>query len=310
MKINRRDFMRGTLASAGVFATPGAGSLLAQATNTPPAPHPAGMVALTDTNVHLFEWPFRRLKYDRTGALVEKLRHHGVRQAWAGSYEALLSKNLSGVNARLVEACAREGAGMLLPFGSVNPLWPDWEEELRRCHEVHRMRGIRLHPGYQNYALDHPEFDRLLQQVAERGMLVQIALEMEDPRMQHPLIKAPTLGAVPLVSLMKKYPRAKVQLLNSWQWTRVAAAAPLLMMANVLHDIAGLEGAGGVGRMLEGIAGNYAGRVPVERVLFGSHAPYFAVEAALLRMFESDLTRAQMLAIMAGNAGQVLGATG
>lgn len=275
-----------------------------------PGPAPSAKAALTDTNVHLFEWPFRRLKYDRVGALVEKLRHHGVQQAWAGSYEALLSKDPSGVNARLVEACAREGRGMLLPFGSVNPLWPDWEEELRRCHEVHHMRGIRLHPGYQNYTLDHPEFARLLQQAADRGMLVQIALEMEDPRVQHPMMKAPTLGAAPLVSLLQKNPQAKVQLLNSWQWTRVAAARTLLTMENVMHDIAGLEGAGGVGRMLDGTHGNYPGQVPVERLLFGSHAPYFAVEAALLRLFESDLTRPQLQAIMATNARRAVATNG
>ena len=114
------------------------------------------------------------------------------------------------------------------------------------------MPGIRLHPGYHGYALDAPEFATLLRRATERGLLVQIALEMEDPRVQHPLLKAPTISPAPLVSLLKGLPTARVQLLNSWQWTRQPAARALLAMDNVTHDIAGLEGVGALGRILAG----------------------------------------------------------
>ena len=71
---------------------------------------------------------------------------------------------------------------MLRPFGTVNPLAPDWEEDLRRCAEVHGMPGIRLFPGYHFYKLEDEIFARVLAAAARQGLLVQITLAIEDDR--------------------------------------------------------------------------------------------------------------------------------
>src|SRR5688572_2831623 len=138
--MDRRTFLKSSLATATAISLAGAAE-----TQVPDA---AGII---DTNVNLFEWPFRALKYRNTKALVAKLRKHRVIEAWAGSFEALFSKDMSGVNARLAAECQEHGAGFLIPFGSVNLAWPDWEEDVRRCHEVHKMPGLRIYPGYQPF---------------------------------------------------------------------------------------------------------------------------------------------------------------
>jgi hypothetical protein len=78
---------------------------------TPLAPEPASSAApgIIDTNVNLFDWPFRALKYRDTKGLVAKLKKHRIIEAWAGSFEALLSKDMNGVNTRLAAECREHG---------------------------------------------------------------------------------------------------------------------------------------------------------------------------------------------------------
>ena len=58
---------------------------------------------------------------------------------------------------------------------------------------------------------------------------------------------------------------------------------------------------------IDGTQPNYRGSVPVERLLFGTHAPFFPCESALLKLFESPLDRPQLDRIMHANARRLLG---
>lgn len=301
--IDRRDFLKGSLLPAA--ALPG---LLSRevtvaclgAGQTAPAAYPPGII---DTNVHLFDWPFRTLKYRYTTDLVAKLRKHRVAQAWAGTFEAVLHKNLDAANARLAEECRARGEGLLLPFGSANPTWPDWEEDLRRCHEVYRMPGVRLYPNYHGYRLDAPEVVQLLRRATERGLVVQIAIELEDERVHHPVTTVPPVNAAPLIDALKSVPDARVQLLNPLTAVR---NSNLIRETAVIFDIANLEGTGAIGRLMDGKHVSIRSTIPASRLVFGSHAPYAPCEAALLRLFESPLERDQLVAIMRENAGRLL----
>jgi predicted TIM-barrel fold metal-dependent hydrolase len=139
----------------------------------------------------------------------------------------------------------------------------------------------------------------------ERGLILQVVFGMEDPRVYHPIINVGSVSLAPLADVVKGVPKAKVQLLHFSGPGRSDDLSRLLAEPNTFLDISRLEGNGAVGRMLGTIAGLPSPRVPVERVVFGSHAPFFPVETALLKLMESPLDAAQLESIMSGNARRI-----
>lgn len=254
---------------------------------------------IVDTNVTLGHWPFRRVPDDEPAELVEKLKTNGVTQVWAGNFEGLFHRDLSSVNERLAETCRATAPNWLIPFGSINPTLPDWETDLKRCVEQFQMPGIRLHPNYHDYQLDHPEFARLLELAAERNLIVQLALLMEDKRTQPHLAHVPHVDVKPLPGLLKQHPPLRLELLNAFQALSIDQAAELLTARQVWVEIATLESVGGVEKLTE--------KVPAERILFGSHFPLFYFESALFKMRESELAQGQRDLIFRLNAQKLLG---
>ncbi len=304
--IDRRRFVQTLLLPAVLpVATALTGSTAA--TEQTAAAGVAAGPAIIDCNVHLFDWPFRKLKYARTEALAAKLRQHRITKAWAGNFEAVLHRQFDAANRRLAEECRSKGDGMFVPIGTVNPGGPDWEEDLRRCHEEHRMAGVRLYPAYHGYRLDHDDFAKLLAETAQRGLFVQIVLRMEDERCHHPALVVGAVDVGPLVEVLKKLPQARLQLLNSAGPLLGKNVTALIQETQVAFDIAAVEGNGGLGRLIEGQNRSYAGAIPVERLVFGSHAPFFPCESALLKLFESPLDLAQLEKVMHANARRLMG---
>jgi predicted TIM-barrel fold metal-dependent hydrolase len=253
---------------------------------------------ITDVNLFLSRWPFRRLHGDEPAVLVSMLRAKQVRQAWAGSYDALLHRDIADVNQRLAHECREHGGGLLLPFGSVNPAAGDWEEDLRRCHEEFGMRGIRVHPNYHGYKLDHPEFAKLMSAAAERRLIVQLAVIMEDERTQHPLLRVPPVDLGPLPRLIRTVPHCRLVLINCFRTLRLEQCKALAETGNVYFEISMLEGIRGIERLLES--------APLERVLFGSYAPFYYWDSAELKLRESDLSDEQRHRITQANAESLL----
>jgi len=253
---------------------------------------------IIDVNANLSRWPFRRTPCDELPRLIETFGKHGVRQAWVGSLDGLFHRDMAGVNLRLAEACRPQRGVQLVPFGSVNPMLPDWQEDLRRSAEDYHMPGIRLHPSYHGYKLDDPVFVQLLDLAAQRGLIVQLVVRMDDIRVQHPLMRIPDVDVKPLAELVKARPRLRLVLLNAFATVGGAALKQLAAVDRIWFEIAMKEGVGGVAGLLQ--------QVPPSRVLFGSHLPLYSLESAVLKMREAGLQDRQRRAIEYENSQELL----
>lgn len=257
------------------------------------------MPPIVDTNVWLSHWPFRRLPHDEPDALADMLRRHGVVEAWVGSFDGLLHRDIAAVNARLAVQCRETAAELLIPFGTVNPRLPDWQEDLRRCHEEHQMPGIRLAPGHHGYGLDEPAAAELLAEAGRRGLIVELLISLEDQRTQHPLHRVAAVDAAPLVELVQRMPDVRLVLLGATGVLKPDLIERLAAAGRVYFEIATLEGVGGVGKLIE--------RVTIDRVLFGSASPFYYFESARLKLQESELAGEQLTRIGAANARRLRG---
>jgi len=253
---------------------------------------------IVDTNIYLSRWPTRRLSCDETPRLVAKLKQHRVKSAWAGSLDGLLHNDISAVNARLVKECEEHGEGLLIPFGSINPTLPDWQEDLRRCAEELKIPGVRLHPNYHGYKLDDPVVEKLFALCEKHQLIVQLAVIMEDERTQHKLMRVEPVDTKPLVGLVKDHPKLQVVMLNALRTLRNDVLSKLAEAGQVSFEIAMLEGVGGIDRIVQDINPN--------RILFGSYFPVFYFDSAVLKFRESELGRVLRDTIQHENATKLL----
>lgn len=309
MRRNRRQWMHDTACtvtglSAAILGPPGAAQdrhESRQAEGDDAATESAADIpAAVDVNAHLGRWPFRRLPLQAPGRLVAKLRSLGFAGAWVASFEALLHRDLASVNARLAQTCRQVDDDFLRPVGAINPVLADWREDLRRCAEVHAMAALRVYPAYHGLTLTDRRFVSLVAAATEYRLPIQLVVALEDVRTQHPLVRVDDVDLAPLPDLLQQYPTARFMLLGARP--RGQSLERLADCPAIHFETSRLEATDGLAQLVQ--------RVTAERVSLGTHAPLLVPEANLIKLYESQLSVAELSRVMAGSAADWLARAG
>ena len=200
----------------------------------------------------------------------------------------------------------------LFSLGCIHPDYGDWQGELARVAGL-GLKGIKLHPQYQDTDFDDPRYLRILDRCGELGLVVltHAGLDIGMPGKDNcaPEMVARVLEQVGPVKLVLAH-------IGGWrQWDRVEALLPgtgvYLDTSFSLGEITPLDDGhyrpGDLPLLGREDFLRLVRRFGADRVLFGTDSPWDDQGAALARLQALPLEPAELEAILGGNAKRLLG---
>ena len=242
------------------------------------------MKKLFDVNLSTGRWPFRRLPLEKLSDLSVRLRAAGISGGLVRSLEAPFSMNVYEANDLLLESCRNHPE--LIPAPSVRPDFTLWREI--------DARAVALHPVCHQYSLEAPETLEMIEALLGKKILPVIVIREEDERGQHPLCRVAPVAVDEINSLARRFPEHPFLVLNAYAGEIGHLDAP-----NLYADIAFAETFPALSHAVE--------KFGTERLVFGSHAPFFCLESELSKLEYGKLTEEQRTSIAGENIGRIFG---
>jgi predicted TIM-barrel fold metal-dependent hydrolase len=243
-------------------------------------------------------WAFRRLPVTTLEGTRKALRREGIDRAVVSSLPAVLYKDPHPGNEQLAEELG-SGSGMFVPFAVLNPDWPGWREDLRRCADDLGFRGLRLYPNYQGFSLRSAETKALVRAAAALGWPVCVSVRLEDERSHHWRMKVKPTPVAAIVRLAPAVPEATLVLSGASHPEVSAFFAALGDRPNTYAEL------GWVKSPLEAVKACVA-EFGAERLLLGTNFPFIEPFCGTEKILRADIPEAAKAAVLGGNARRVL----
>ena len=206
---------------------------------------------------------------------------------------------------------AENGKNGLVYFGAMHPMAENWREELNRIANA-GIKGIKIHPHYQNTDIDDVRYLRILERAAELGLITVMHAGWDigfpgvlrcSPAMIRKALQQ--VGRVPVV----------LAHMGGWKnWDQVYGelgdTGCYIDTALSIGKIAPLEQGYYTEEarklLLPEDFCNLVNRFGAERVLFGTDSPWASQQEEIEKLMATALTREQKDRILYQNAKQLL----
>ena len=244
-------------------------------------------------------WAFRRLPTITADECRRELKREGIDMAVASSLPAVIYKNPYDGNFALIEEIGRQSE-FFIPFAVLNPMFPGWEEDFRRCAGNLGMKGLRLYPNYQGFDLESQASRRLVRMAADEGWVTQVSVRLEDERHHHWDWLVAATPVAPIAQLAIDMPDATVVLSGGSAADIKAFFEAVGDAPNAYAEIGYLKSP------IEAVKSAVAD-YGVERLLLGTNAPFIVPYCATEKVTRADISDDVKQAILGGNASRILG---
>lgn len=179
----------------------------------------------------------------------------------------------------------------------INPTLRNWEQSLKRSQKELEAVAIKLHPNYHTYHLTDSAARELLMACGEVGLPVIVQMRMQDTRSHHPLMQVPDVDINEVLEAAAATPQTQF-VLGGIKWGEASGKAnDINALPNVWLDISQCEVVDVLRRLIRLFG--------AKKLLFGTHAPFFYVKSALLKLEEAKLTEEERELITERNAREL-----
>jgi uncharacterized protein len=259
---------------------------------------------LIDINAHVGHWPFKQLKYNTCGALLDRMNKFGVDVSVVSNLNGVFYKNTQSANEELFGEIQsnKRFAGRFIPFAVINPIYAGWKDDLEICSEKMGMKGICLYPLYHDYEITDPACIDLVKMARDRGMIVTFTHRVVDSRQRSWMDINKEWSMKDIMPVIEEVNDAKYFIVNVANSMTVSdEERELLKKTDMLFDTSG-RSISNLGELIK-LYGK-------DKFAFGTHSPVLDYLAGLLRiesLRDSEADESAKELIRSGNAKRILG---
>jgi predicted TIM-barrel fold metal-dependent hydrolase len=254
-----------------------------------------------DMNTAIGHWPFRQIPHQTPETLRQQLESRGISAAAAANTHGVFYKNTHDANHELNAALASH-RDFFTGIATLNPLYPQWEKDLRQCVEEFKFKALRLLPLYHNYDLTGREASAIIRAAGNLRIPVIIPFWLVDNRQMHwmDISRPQDFEAVKIAAI--EHPQ------TDFIFAAGCIAAPRMLdksgnpLPNLYIESSRYRSArDGILTLAELVK-----TIGADHILFGSGAPFREVTPALIKLENAAITTAEKNLIAHGNFKRVL----
>lgn len=183
----------------------------------------------------------------------------------------------------------------VISFGGIHPGTSDYKAEMREIREL-GLKGVKLHPAYQEMYIDDPAYMRIIDYASELGLIVSVHAGI-DIGLPGPVYCAPGRAA----RVIREVKPQNLVLAHMGGWKCWDEVGEYLVGENVYFDTSFTHTYMREEQILALIRNHGA-----DRIVFGTDSPWDGQEEAVRAFEELPLACEEKEKILHGNAEKLL----